>query len=351
MARRFASTAVTRIERHPGGHIHDSWMVETADADFLLQRLNSSVFPDCVRMAENVTRVATHLGAVARRTGRSDPERRSVTLLSTVDGDPLAYDPEGRPWRAFRRIRGAASAAPVTGQEAAREVGAAFGRFLAEVQDLPGPPLEEPIPGFKDFRRRLEDFETVVAADPIRRVATCRQEIEGVRRHHRVVDALDGALASGTLRRRVVHNDAKAANVLVDASSGEALCVVDLDTVAPGTVLYDIGDILRSATVTQAEDGGEDVAVRDSLLEAALAGYLTAAGDLLSPGEKELIPLAGPLMAYESALRFLTDHLVGDTYFRTDRPRHNLERARTQLRVLEALDRAGDRVAAIVASA
>ena len=331
---------VRRVEHRSGGHIHQTWFVEGSGADAVIQRLNDHVFPDCARMMHNVVRVAGHLHR---------PE-----VLCTGDGEVLAYDGEdSRPWRAFRRVGGAASHAVVIVPEEARQVGRGLGRFLAAVQDLDGPPLQESIPGFKDFARRREAFESAVVGDPYGRAATCEDEIGAVRAYHRLADSLLDARDGGRLPTRIVHNDAKADNVLLDDTTGEAVCVIDLDTVGPGTVLFDIGDLLRSATVTAPEDDTDfsALAVRDNLLEAALSGYLAEAAPVLNDDERDLIPLAGPLMGYENALRFLTDHLAGDTYFRVERPRHNLDRARAQLRVLEALDQCSDRVAEVVAHA
>jgi aminoglycoside phosphotransferase (APT) family kinase protein len=344
IAQRFHGPGRVRVERHQRGHVHDTWFVSTAVASSVLQRLNDRVFGDCVLMMENVVRVADHLRG---RLGWA------LSVLSAADGAVLVYDAEGTPWRAFGRVVGASSHHVVATPEAAREVGRGLGRFLACVQDLPGPPLREPIPGFKDFERRREDFELLVESDPVGRADTGTAEIEAVRRHHGLVDRMTAAQHAGHLPTCVVHNDAKAENVLLDDATGEAVCVIDLDTVAPGTVLFDIGDLLRSATVTSAEDATDlsALAVRDDLLEAALHGYLSEAGSLLSSEERALIPLAGPLMAYENALRFLTDHLAGDTYYRVDRPRHNLDRARAQLRVLEVLVRAGGRVEELVGRA
>jgi aminoglycoside phosphotransferase (APT) family kinase protein len=344
IARRFHGPGPLRIEGHAGGHVHDTWFVSADGAGSVLQRLNDRVFGDCVQMMDNVLRVLHH---VRRRLGWP------LSVRPAVDGAVLVYDAAGTPWRAFERVAGASSHHLVRTPDAAGEVGRALGRFLAAVQDLPGRPLREPIPGFKDFERRREDFELIVEVDPVGRVESCTAEIEAVRRHHALVDRLTAAERSGQLPTRLVHNDAKAENVLLDEATGAAVCVIDLDTVAPGTVLFDIGDLLRSATVTSAEDATDlsALAVRDDLLEAALAGYVSEAGDLLSGEELSLVPLAGPLMAYENALRFLTDHLAGDSYFRVERPRHNLDRARAQLQVLEALDRAGPRVAELVGRA
>ncbi|HEX6597149.1 MAG TPA: aminoglycoside phosphotransferase family protein [Acidimicrobiales bacterium] len=349
VARRFGTEGPPqRVVPHPGGHIHETWMVTAGSSEFVLQRINTMVFQDPILMMENVMRVTSHLSQWARRRG-VDPKRCPAQVLAARDGGLLVYDDEVRPWRAFRRVPRAVSHTVVTSAAAAWEVGRAFGRFFADVQDLPGPPLEEPIAGFKDFSRRKADFEFLIDLDPFGRADSCRRDIENVRHYHRLIKALDAALDSGRLPQRIVHNDAKAANALLDEETGEAVCVVDLDTVAPGVVLFDVGDLLRSATITLAEDGDPaTIGVRDNQIEAALGGYLAEAGPLLTDGERDLIPLAGPLMAYESAMRFLTDYLAGDVYFRISSPRHNLDRTRAQVRILEALDRAGDRVAALV---
>ena len=366
VAAEFAAGGEVTIERHARGHIHDTWFVTTRYDDLVLQRLNDRVFGDCILMMDNVVRVVGHLRNRARRRRLPDPERRVLSTVRARGGKALVFDQEGKPWRAFHRVERAASHNVVTTPEMAFQIGRTFGMFLEDVQDLPGP-LREPIPGFKDFVRRRKDFEFVVDADAFDRVRTSQAEIEGVRRHHSLVDRLVEAQKGRLLRRRTVHNDAKANNVLLDVQTGEGLCVIDLDTVGPGTVLFDVGDLLRTATVSFPEDGEDagsgsaddtqeatgdalaDIAVRDDLLEAAIQGYLREAGLILSPDELDLLPLAGPLMAYENAMRFLTDHLVGDTYYRISRPRQNLDRARTQLRVLEALTTAQDRVAELVA--
>lgn len=341
MARRFVSSpAAGGLEPHPGGHIHETWIGST----IVLQRLNDRIFPDPLVMMGTVMRVAAHFGL---------PE-----VLTTHDGALLAYDEDCRPWRAFARVPGASSHDVVESAAAAGEVGRAFGRFFAAVQRLRGGRLLEAIPGFKDFRRRKEDFEFVVGLDPYDRAGGCRSEIEGVRHHHKLLRSLDTALDAGYLLERVVHNDAKAANVLLDDRSGAAVCVIDLDTVAPGLVLFDVGDLLRSTAVALAEDAARParstptarpVEVRDDVLRAALGGFLSEAGPQLTADERRQLPLAGPLMAYENAMRFLTDHLAGDSYFRITRPGQNLDRARTQLAVLGALDDASERVADIVA--
>ena len=340
IARRFHGPGPVRAEHFERGNVHDTWFVSGGDARSVVQRLNNQVFGDCVLMMDNVLRVAGH---VERRLGRSP------SVLRALDGAVLVYDAQGRPWRAFERVPHASSHRVMASPEQAREVGRGLGRFLAAIQDLPGPPIKEPIPGFKDFERRRADFEMMVEVDVVGRASTCALEIEGVRRYHRLVDRFIAALDGGRLPTRLVHNDAKADNVLLDDGTGAFVCVIDLDTVAPGTVLFDVGDLLRSATITSGEDAATSgVGVRNDLLEAALGAYLAEAMAVLSPDELALVPLAGPLMAYEAALRFLTDHLAGDSYFRVTRPFHNLDRARAQLQVLEALTTATGRVREVV---
>lgn len=350
-ARRFAADDFdVRLTRHPAGHIHETWFVDSVGtgAGFVLQRLNDVVFPDCDAMMDNLLRVVSHLAA-----REPEPDRRVLRAVRADGGDALVSSEDGSRWRAFVLVANATAHESVDAPQAAYEVGRALGRFVALVQDLPGPTLVEPIPHFKDFAFRRDGFEMMVELDPFDRASTCQAEIEALRLHHPLVAELLAAIESGQLPARVVHNDAKASNVLLDDESGEGLCVIDLDTVAPGVVLFDIGDLMRSATVTVAEDATDlgGVAVRDDLLGAALAGYLHGAGAMMTHGERALIPLAGPLMAYENALRFLADHLSGDVYFRVTRPRHNLDRARVQLRVMDALSRARGRVAELVEQA
>jgi aminoglycoside phosphotransferase (APT) family kinase protein len=353
VAAEFSAGSEITLEPGSGGHIHDTWFVTTRYDDFVLQRLNVGVFVDCVRMMENVLRVLSHLRSRVRKRRLPEPDRRVLTPVRARGGGALVFDEEGTPWRAFRRVERALSYEVGTSPAITFQIGRAFGQFFDDVQDLPGGPLPEAIVGFKDFVRRRRDFELVADADPYDRARSSKAEIEAVRHHHRLVDDLVSLRKRGLLRQRTVHNDARVNNVLLDAVTGEALCVIDLDTVGTGTVLYDFGDLLRSATVTAAEDDGDqpDLAVRDDLLQAAVRGYLREAGLLLTVDELSLLPLAGPLMAYENALRFLTDHLVGDVYYRISHPGQNLARCRTQLRVLDALTEAQGRVAELVRAA
>jgi Ser/Thr protein kinase RdoA (MazF antagonist) len=326
------------------GHIHDTFVVTTAPAEapaYVLQRLNRRVFPDLGRLATALGRVTAHQHRKLAAAGVADADRarRALTVVPAVDGASLAVDGRGDHWRAFLQIGGARSLHQVDDPALTGRISRVAARFLVELSDLPGPPIEEAIAGFHDLDARRAAFEGAVAAADRSTAGGCEAEIDAVRAHASVVDELAAARRTGRLSERTVHNDAKADNVLVDEHTGEGLCMIDLDTVGPGTVLFDFGDLVRSMVAGVAEDdtGGAEVGVRRDLLEAVATGYLGVAGPLLTADEVELLPLGGLLMTWEAASRFLADHLEGDVYYRAERRGHNLERARAQLRLLDAL--------------
>ena len=286
------------------------------------QRVNVGVFTDPEHLLDNVVRVAAHLG--------------SPVPVPGTDGRPFGRDADGGLWRAYRYVEGT-TVARFGNVDQARSAAATFARLVARLSDLPGPTLVEPIPGFHDFDARLRRFRQVVAADSHGRLVGCAGEADAVEAASSLVRDLADARAAGLLPVRTVHNDAKAENVVFDGDT--AVAVLDLDTVAPGTVLFDVGDLVRSGATTGREDGDPGaVRVRADVVAAIMDGYMDAVPGLLTDSERDLLPLAGPLMTFEAALRFLTDHLEGDVYFRIDSPEQNLTRARAQLALLERLN-------------
>jgi aminoglycoside phosphotransferase (APT) family kinase protein len=221
----------------------------------------------------------------------------------------------------------------------AEAAGRAFGEFQRMLADLPPPPLHDTIPDFHNTPLRLAALERAIAADVRGRVATARREIDFALSHRAVAPLLVDLQRSGAIPERIVHNDAKISNVLFDGRTGQALCVVDLDTVMPGLSLYDFGDMVRSMTAIAAEDDPEAAHVRfqPALFEALARGYLSAAGGILSAVERAHLAAAGELITYEQGMRFLTDYLHGDTYYRTTRPGQNLDRCRVQFALLGSL--------------
>jgi len=344
VARAFATPdGPARAERLGSGHIHDTFRVEVGSGTrlrrFVLQRLHTGVFADPEQLMQNLVRVTGHLAAMLAREAVPDRERRSLALVPARAGGPFHRDPEGGFWRCFHFIEGAAAidAAPDPAQAFA--AARAFGAFVAALADLAGPPLACVIPHFHDFPRRMAALEAAIREDPLGRAGGIAAEADAARATaERLARRL--ALAGGEdLPRRIVHNDCKVNNVLLDARSGEGLCVIDLDTVMEGTVLADFGDLARTAACPAPEDERDLDRVRFDRVrfEALARGYLAGAGSLLSPSELRALPLAGPLLALENAVRFLADHVAGDRYFRTHRPGHNLDRGRAQLRLAERM--------------
>ena len=313
------------------GHIHQTFLVTYGNRRVVHQRLNASVFGDLDVLMANVARVTTHLGA------RAPSPRHAVRLRPATDGRPYVLDAAGAAWRTLDFIEGARTVMRFDGPAQAAEAAATAARLVADLADLT-PALPEVIPGFHDVPRRLEALERAADDDIAGRAGACRAEVDAVLARAGVAHAVAAARADGRLPERTVHNDAKTENLLFDEATGAGLCLVDLDTVGPGTVLFDVGDLVRSGAARLPEDGavaGAGPAVDHHVAAAILEGY--AGAGLLAAGEVELLPLAGPLMALEAAARFLADHLQGDVYFKTDDPGHNLRRARNQLRLLAEL--------------
>ncbi len=341
---------VSGIASLPGGHINDSYRVDAASESYLLQRLNPHVFPDAGKVMDNVSRVTAHLAARLRAAGVADWRRRTLALVPARTGADWVRDDEGAAWRLFGFITGTVVRERAASPADARAAGHSFGEFLRLLADYHGPPLTETIPGFHDTAARLERLEQAVRKDARRCVAGARPEIEMAIGQRQVADVLPPLLRSGAVPSRIAHNDAKLSNVLLDARNGEPLCVVDLDTVMPGSALYDFGDLVRSVTSPTLEDEEDlsQVGVRVPMFEALARGYLEAAGAVLTPGERDLLVFAGRLITLEQAVRFLTDHLEGDRYYRIARPGHNLIRARTQFRLFESLTGCQDELKEII---
>lgn len=319
-----------RVGTHPlsGGHIHGNFLVTCTGGRYVLQRLNDRVFPDIDAVLSNVQRVVAHL----RSSGRIGPE-----LVETRDGALSLRADDGSTWRAFHFVEGTVGRETLTGPSDAYEAARAFSEFQVALADLPGPPLFETIVQFHDLGRRLDACESVAAADPVGRRSGVGNDLDRARRlDNLVAEQLRGE--TGGIPARIVHNDAKLANVRFDATTGRATCVVDLDTTMAGRASHDVGELVRTAA-THAPEDAADVATVDfdlELLEAIAAGYFAARPGLVAH-EVDSLALAGPTMAVENALRFLADHLGGDTYFAVRRPGQNLDRCRTQLRLTELM--------------
>jgi hypothetical protein len=352
VAEEFAlSGAFARAQRHGHGRIHETWLVACAGGRrYVLQRLNARVFRDLDAVMENVVRVSTHLDRVLARPGA--PPLRPLRVVPTRSGESWLREPGGG-WRAYEYVEGSRTLERAERPEQAYEAARAFGAFAALLADLPAPPLRETIPGFHDTAARVRALRSAAERDAVGRLSDVRPELERLLASEELAERIPRLVRSGGLSLRVVHNDTKLNNVLFDAASGRAACVIDLDTVMPGYLAFDFGDLVRSATNAAPEDGADlaQVAMRLPMFEALARGYVEGAGPVLDAADRESLVFAGPLLAFEVALRFLTDHLEGDVYFRVTRPGENLARARVQLALLASMQSQADAMARCLARA
>jgi hypothetical protein len=346
LARFAASGTLASLEPHTSGLINHSWLASVDSAGavrrYLLQQINRHVFRRPAEVLENMQRVTGHLRARLAREGAHDLDRRVLALVPTREGAPGHVDERGETWRLVPWIEGTRSVERAATQADARETARAFGRFARQLTDLPPPELHATIPAFHDTEARVRALERVIAEDPAGRAAGCRAETAALLDRRPLAAALAGPAGADATRLRPVHNDAKIANVLFDAASGEALCVVDLDTTMPGLAAHDFGDLVRSS-VSDSEEDERDLArvrVRTGIFAALAQGYLAGIGDALPPAERAQLVTGARVIVYEQSVRFLADHIGGDRYYRTSRPGHNLDRARAQLALLASLEAA-----------
>jgi Ser/Thr protein kinase RdoA (MazF antagonist) len=335
-ARRFSrQDTEIRIERLGEGNINDTYLVEGSGPSFVLQRINSHVFPGPELVVENFATVTAHLG---RRDCSLCPHWQDIRLVSSIDGRPFFKDEHGDVWRAQSYIDRTTTFSTIDTGERAREVGWAVGTFHRFVADLPSASLHETLPGFHLLAAYLDHFDRVSRLRPARQSIELRHCIDIVGRYRLQMHSVRQAEEDGRLVPYIIHGDPKAANVLFDRDSGRAVCLIDLDTVRPGLLLYDIGDCLRSCCNPAGEEGDPDAVRFDvDLAREILAGYYAGAGHLITPLDKDLVFDAVCLLCFELGLRFLTDFLEGNRYFKIKNDGDNLQRALRQFNLLLAL--------------
>ena len=329
---------------HGSGHINDTFAVTVSQAGtpvrYIFQRINHRIFTDVPALMDNILRVTSHQQARLTATGADDASRRSLTVIPGRDGLPYVRDDHGAWWRAYLFIERALTHDKIESAAQARTAARAFGEFQRLLADLPGGRLSETIPAFHYTLRRYATFEAAAQADAAGRAAGCADDVTFARSREPLARTLTDLVAAGLVPERVTHNDTKLNNVMLDDATGAGVCVIDLDTVMPGLSLYDFGDMVRSATNAAAEDETDlaKVVARPEIFAALAEGFLAGAGAVLNDVERAHLVAAGKVMTYEVGLRFLTDHLQGDVYFKIKRPDHNLERARNQFALLRSLE-------------
>ena len=311
------------------GHINHTLKLTTdTGSEYILQRINTYVFKDPVRLMANVSSVTDFLRK------KVDDSRLALHFLPTFDGNYYLVDEKGQYWRAYDFVGGFCLATPESDEDFYQSA-QAFGRFQELLADFPAETLFETIPEFHNTIDRYRQFKDSVAADPMGRAAGVKAEIDFLLEREELGGTLQKMREDGLLPLRVTHNDTKLNNVLLDKNTRKSLCVLDLDTVMPGLSLYDFGDSIRFGAATAAEDepDASKMSMDLHLFEVYTRGYLEAA-TTLTEREVAMLPMGALIMTLELATRFLKDYLDGDLYFKTDYPEHNLVRARTQIKLV-----------------
>jgi hypothetical protein len=341
-------------EEIDSGHINSTYRATYRQRNgcehrYVFQAINRNVFKDPYAVMQNVERVTRHINSRVLRL-KKDLGGQTLNLFPARTGGSWVEDDHGSVWRCYNHIEGCVTYDVVENTRQAYQAARAFGSFQDLVSDLDASGISETIPDFHHTRKRFARLMEVAAADPLGRLNSVRAEFEFVKARESLTGILLDLVDDGVIPVRVTHNDTKINNVMIDAESDEAVCVIDLDTVMPGLALYDFGDLVRSATSPAAEDETDlsKVEMQMPMFEALVEGYLDAAGEFINDTEVEFLTHAGKLMTLEVGIRFLTDFLEGDVYFKTHHARHNLDRCRTQLKLVECIEAREDEMQSFV---
>jgi Ser/Thr protein kinase RdoA (MazF antagonist) len=335
--------SIAEVSPYGSGHIHDTYCARNSDTscpDYLLQRINHHVFRNIPQLMENIELVTSHLRKKLATKPDRNPEREVLTLIPTlVQGSYYYQDPAGNYWRLYLLLQGTRSYDLVETTQQAYEGGKAFGGFQALLADMDSSLLYESIPDFHNVEYRLRQFEDVLTKDPVGRVKEVQAEIDFVKQRAYAMATIVRLGREGKLPLRITHNDTKFNNVLLD-SQDKAQCVIDLDTVMPGYVAYDYGDAIRTTAATAPEDE-QDLSKIDidlDLFRSFTQGFLEETCEALTEQEITSLSLGITLLPYIMGLRFLTDYIDGDNYYKIHSPAHNLQRARAQFKLVEVLE-------------
>ncbi len=338
-------------EPYGSGHINDTYQVQASlsgtPVRYLLQRINHLIFKQPDLLMDNILRVTEHQRG--KLVGVADASRKALTVVPALDGKPYVRDGEGNWWRLYLFIEKAQTYDVIESEQQAFEAARAFARFQNDLADLPLPRLHETIPEFHNTVSRLAALDAAAEADVKGRRGEVAAELAFIAERRRWCGRLLELQESGEIPERITHNDTKLNNVMLDDVTGKGICVIDLDTVMPGLALYDFGDMVRTASATALEDERDlsKVGSNIKMFEALVRGYLPEAGFLREAEVAELV-FSGKLITMTIGIRFLTDYLAGDVYFRVHREGHNLDRCRTQLKMVESMEQQEEAMQSIV---
>ena len=342
--------ALLTLKSNTEGHINSTFISTFKQGNNLQkythQMVNGVVFPHPEQVMENIEAITSHIRTKLEREGADQVDRRCLQLIPTKSGSFFTKDPEGRIWRTYRYIDGVKTFSVLSDALDAYLLGGAIGKFALQLSDFDGEKLHVTIPDFHDMGVRYKQLDKAIGENKAERMLSVSKEIAFLRENKDRGMLLIDALKNGELPVRVTHNDTKMNNVLFDAHTREPLCVIDLDTVMSGTCLFDTGDMIRTGTCTTKEDETDlsKVHFTITLFQSMIQGYYEKAKRFLTPKETSLIAESGRNITQIMAVRFLTDYLNGDVYYHIDRPSHNLDRARTQIALIQDMDRQWDAI-------
>lgn len=332
-------TGIVPVRR---GHINDTYIVSCdhngQPIRYVLQRINHSVFKDPPSMMENITRITEHIRRKMQAVG-PDLASRQLTVIDTDDGKSFHKDFDGNFWRMYNFIDNSVTYDKLESTALAREAARMFGWFQRMLIDLPGLPLHDTIPDFHNTPKRFDVFQEILRSDSLNRAKDVKPEIDFLFENSDICNVLSDLADKGEIPGRIVHNDTKINNVMLDAKTNKGVCVVDLDTVMSGLSVYDFGDMIRTAANTADEDERDisKVAVDISIFESLVRGFAAETGGFLTAAERGNLVTAGKVITFEQFIRFLADYLAGDVYYKIHRKDHNLDRSRTQMKLVESI--------------
>ncbi len=326
------------ITPYGNGHINDTYRVSTNTQPYILQRINTAIFQNPQQLMENITRVTEFLKKKIVISG-GDPERETLTVIPTKSGNSYYQLDDNNAFRVYKFIGNTITIDSDKTPTLLYEAGVGFGHFQKMLSDFPALQLHETIKDFHHTPKRIQALKDAVQSNLAGRADSVQDEIAFALENASWADTVVRGIADGSIPLRVTHNDTKINNILFDQNTQKAICVIDLDTVMPGSMLYDFGDALRMGASSAAEDEPnlDLVHFEEELFAAFTKGYLSETKDSLTPREIELLPLSVKLMTYECGIRFLTDYLNGDTYFKIHREKQNLDRARNQFKLVQEI--------------
>ena len=344
------------IDERPygSGHINDTYLLtfeiaEMGTIKVILQRMNKNIFTKPIELMENILNVTSYLRKKIIENG-GDPDRETLNVIRTVDNMPYFVDSEGEYWRSYKFITDATSYDQVESPEDFYQSAVAFGNFQRLLAEYPAETLHETIEGFHDTKARFQVFKKAVEDDVCGRAASVQKEIQFVLEHEHLANVFADLLEKKEIPLRVTHNDTKLNNIMIDNKTRKGICVIDLDTVMPGLAMNDFGDSIRfgASTATEDEQDLSKVSCDMELFDLYAKGFIEGCGGKLTEKEIDLMPTGAMVMTFECGMRFLTDYLQGDTYFKIHRENHNLDRCRTQFKLVKDMEAKWDTMREII---